>query len=54
MNETTINGKSPRTIKNLHPDGTEFAPKDFKIPFDTPQGERIYRALAALLAQNGE
>lgn len=38
-----------REIRSFHPDKTEFLPEDFTIPNSTPEGERVYEALARLI-----
>lgn len=51
MTEITKTENPPRKVKHIRLNGREFSPKDFVIPFDTPQGKRIYQALAALLSK---
>lgn len=38
-----------RMIRNYHPDGTEFLPEEFTVPTDTPEGKRVYAAMARLI-----
>lgn len=38
-----------RSVVNTHPDGSEFLPEQLAVSSDTPEGERVLKALERLI-----